>query len=52
MARDLTEEQVMHLLDRIVAYYKANAGPHNRLGAMIEKIGLDEFKKAILAESQ
>jgi len=50
LARDLTEEQVLKLLDRIIAYYKANAGSHKRLGAMIEKIGLDEFKKAVLGE--
>ncbi len=29
-------------------YYKANAGPHKRLGVMIEKIGLDEFRKAVM----
>jgi dissimilatory sulfite reductase (desulfoviridin) alpha/beta subunit len=51
LARDLTEEQTMRLLDTIVAYYKANAGSHRRLGALIEKIGMDEFKKAVLAES-
>jgi len=48
LARDLTDEQALHLLDKIVTYYKANAGAHRRLGAMIEKIGLDEFKQAIL----
>ena len=25
-------------------------GPHKRLGAMIEKMGLDEFRKAVLGE--
>jgi NAD(P)H-nitrite reductase large subunit len=48
LARDLTEEQAMQLIDRVIAYYKANAGTHRRLGAMIDKIGFEEFKKAIL----
>lgn len=34
----------------IIDYYKANAGPHKRLGAMIEKMGLDEFRKAVLGD--
>ena len=38
----------MELVDKIIAYYQANAGAHKRLGAMIEKVGLDEFKQAIL----
>ena len=48
LACDLTEEQAVQLVDKIMAYYKANAGTHKRLGAMIEKIGWDEFKQAIL----
>ncbi|UCD50782.1 MAG: hypothetical protein JSW27_25070 [Phycisphaerales bacterium] len=44
LARDLTEDQALQLVDTIIAYYKANAGAHKRLGAMIEKVGLDEFR--------
>jgi NAD(P)H-nitrite reductase large subunit len=50
LARDLTEEQAMQLVDKVVAYYQANAGAHRRLGAMIDKIGFDEFKKAVLGD--
>jgi NAD(P)H-nitrite reductase large subunit len=50
LARDLTEEQAVQLVDRIVAYYKANAGAHRRLGAVIDKIGFDEFKRAVLGD--
>ncbi len=50
LARDLTGEQALHLLDTIIAYYKANAGSHKRLGALIDKIGMDEFKKAVLGD--
>ncbi len=50
LAKDLTEEQAMALVETIVQYYKANAGPHKRLGAMIEKMGFDEFKKIVLSD--
>ena len=48
LARDLTEDQAMQLIDRIIEYYKANAGSHRRLGAMIDKVGFDEFRTAVL----
>ncbi len=50
LTRDLSDEDALHLLDRIVEYYKENAGSHKRLGALIEKIGMDEFKRAVLGE--
>ena len=50
LARGLTEEQAMELLDKIIVYYQANAGSHKRLGAMIDKIGMDEFKRAVLGD--
>jgi len=34
----------------IIDYYRANAGPHKRLGVMIGKMGLDEFRKAVLGD--
>ena len=48
LARDLSEEQALGLIDKIIEYYKASAKPHQRLGAMIEKTGFDEFKSAVL----
>ena len=50
LAKDLTEEQALDLVDKIIKYYKANAKPHQRLGAMIERMGFEEFKKAVLGE--
>jgi NAD(P)H-nitrite reductase large subunit len=49
-AKDLSEEQALDLVDKIIKYYKANAKPHQRLGAMIERMGFEEFKKAVLGE--
>jgi NAD(P)H-nitrite reductase large subunit len=50
LARDLTEEQALQLVDKIIAYYQAKAKLHQRLGAMIERTGFDEFKTAVLGE--
>lgn len=49
LAKDLTTEQAFDLIETIVEYYKANARPHQRIGAMIEKMGFEEFKAAILS---
>ena len=48
LARDLTEEEATDLIDRVIDYYRANAGASRRLGALIEKMGFDEFKAAVL----
>ena len=50
LAKDLSTEQALKLTDKIIQYYEANAKPHQRLGAMIEKMGFDEFKAAVLGE--
>lgn len=49
IARDLTTEQALDLIDKIIAYYNANASPKQRLGSMIDKIGFDTVKAAVLA---
>jgi len=49
LSRDLTAEQAIELIDKIIEFYKSNGKPHQRLGAMIEKMGFDEFKSAILS---
>ena len=50
LTRNLSTEQALELIDKIIEYYKANAKPHQRLGAMIEKMGFDEFESAVLGE--
>jgi len=49
LARDLTTEDALTLVDKVIAYYKANAVPRQRMGDMIDKIGFDAFAKAVLA---
>ncbi len=50
IARDLSTDEALELLDKIVEYYKSNAKPHQRLGAMIDKMGFEKFKSAVLGE--
>ncbi|GAH37039.1 unnamed protein product, partial [marine sediment metagenome] len=50
LVRDLSEEQALELIDKIIEYYKANAKPRQRLGALIEKMGFEQFKSAVLGE--
>lgn len=49
LAKDLSTEQALELVEKILAYYKSNASPRQRIGDMIEKMGFDAFKKAILS---
>jgi len=48
LAKDLSQQQALELIDRIIEYYKANAKPHQRLGSMIDKVGFEEFKAVAL----
>ncbi len=50
LVKDITTEEAIELAEKIIEYYKDNARPHQRLGSMIEKIGFDEFKSAMLGD--
>lgn len=50
LAKDLAIKDAMELIDKIIEYYKVNASTRQRLGAMIEKIGFDQFKSVVLGE--
>lgn len=50
LTRDLTTERALELIDKIIEFYKSNGKPRQRLGAMIEKTGFNEFKAAILGD--
>jgi len=50
LVKNITTEQAIELVEKIVKYYKANAKSHQRLGAMIEKMDFDHFKSAVLGE--
>ncbi len=47
LAKDLTTETAMETVDRILAYYHENAKPRERIGRMIQRLGLDHLQKAL-----
>ena len=50
LVKDITTEEAIELVEKIIEYYKDNARPHQRLGSMIEKMGFDEFKAAVFGD--
>lgn len=48
LIQNIESGQVLPLVDKIIRYYQTNANKFERLGKMIDRIGLDTFKEAIL----
>lgn len=48
IAQDLNTEEVIELAKKCFDYYRSNAKPKERTARFIERIGIDEFKNAIL----
>jgi NAD(P)H-nitrite reductase large subunit len=48
IVKKLDEEQVVELFGRCLDYYSMNARPRERMPRFIERIGIEEFKKAVL----
>jgi NAD(P)H-nitrite reductase large subunit len=48
IASGLDDNQVLQVVDKIVQYYQQNANKNERLGKMIERIGITPFKEAII----
>ena len=49
LADGLDDDQVMAACDAVVAFYEENAKKGERMGKMIERIGLDPFKEVLKA---
>lgn len=48
ITEELDTEQALEKIEAIVAFYRENAKKHERIGAMLDRIGVDELKKAVL----
>ena len=48
IAENLSEEKTLELVKRMLDYYARNARQRERLPRFIERIGIEEFKKAVL----
>ncbi len=47
IAEGLDDDEALTMIDRVVEYFKANAKPHERLGKLIDRLGLDDLKQAV-----
>lgn len=48
LVEDLTTEQALAMVSKLVGYFAANAKPHERLGRVIDRLGLEHMKAAVL----
>jgi len=48
IAENLSEEEALNLVKKCLDYYSKNAGPRERMPRFIQRIGVQEFKKAVL----
>ncbi|MBA2848846.1 NAD(P)/FAD-dependent oxidoreductase [Thermosulfuriphilus ammonigenes] len=46
----VSTEEALEIADRIIKFYEKHAKKMDRLGRLIDRIGFEEFKKAILGE--
>ncbi len=51
LAENLSDDQALAMIEKIIEFYKNNCKPRQRLGAMIEKVTFEVFQKAILGDS-
>ncbi len=49
VAEELSTEEAKNLIDRIVDYYRENAKKNERIGNMMDRIGIEQFKKDIVS---
>ena len=47
LAKDLSTEDAVGLVDKVVEYYRTNAKPRERMGRMIERLGLENVQQAL-----
>ncbi|MFP4258471.1 MAG: NAD(P)/FAD-dependent oxidoreductase [Desulfovermiculus sp.] len=47
VAQDLETDQALALVDTIVEYFKDNAKKNERMGKMMDRLGVDDFCKAV-----
>ena len=52
LAQRIDTEHVLALVDKIIDYYRANAKPRERMGKMIERLGLAHMEEALGLEGE
>ena len=52
IAKDLDEQQTLKLIDSIFDYYRENAELGEKLGFMIERLGIEKFKADVIEKAK
>jgi NAD(P)H-nitrite reductase large subunit len=47
VAEDLDEQQALQMVERLVAFYAQNGQKNERMGGMIDRIGLDTLRRSV-----
>jgi NAD(P)H-nitrite reductase large subunit len=47
LAEDIDSDQALRLIEKVIAFYRENAKKVERIGAMIDRLGLDALKAAV-----
>lgn len=47
LLRELTDDQALDAVEKIIVFYKENAKKGERVGKMIERVGIDALKQAV-----
>lgn len=47
IAEGLDDDEVKHLVEKIVGYCKENANPRERIGRMLDRVGMEDFKQGV-----
>lgn len=47
LAAGLSDESALDAVEKVITCYQKNAKPGERLGKMIDRVGLDDFKQAV-----
>ncbi len=51
LIRDVSTEEALSLVDKVIKFYQTHGRKkHRRLGSLIDEIGFEEFKKAIVGD--
>lgn len=48
-AENIPQDEVLPIIDKVVNYYKENGKNYERIGTMVQRIGLETIKEAVLA---
>ncbi|HMB32283.1 MAG TPA: NAD(P)/FAD-dependent oxidoreductase [Desulfohalobiaceae bacterium] len=47
IAEELSDDQALGLIERIIDYYRDNANKNERMGKMMDRLGVDSFRSAV-----